>query len=449
MKSVILFFLTMSAWSLCVGQVSAQALSKGDTAVLTQDSVLYFQDVGFKLAKKGETFSVISYSPSTNKVFVAAKDVVGKSIALSVASSNVTKQTVTNSSTTSDSEAATKSIRRATVDEAALLVTTDIARGSAFLVQMNGKNYIVTNYHVVKGAKTISFSNSKAKFSPSQLTIEVADDRDLVRFPTDLDYGLEVAKTVAQGKPVSAYGNSGGKDVITKLDGSVLGVGPDEIEVSCNFIMGNSGGPIIDDKGDVVGIATYVATESGIPDWVKKGTRFAETRRFGVRLLDGIKWSSTSLPSFQSETKTLESMNGMLDDYLTIVLSMARAPFQKSVETEYAKDQAVTNVVAAYNLGCREHEATIGTSADDILVDKTNRKFHGKARTILSDLSRAITANAKDFTFRNQNFTTPKTRNENKKLIKEMEDWADFLQARSSAMSPAHLFQLTEPSTTN
>src|SRR5436190_19799588 len=43
------------------------------------------------------------------------------------------------------------------VMQSMVIVTGDEGRGSAFLVQMDGKTYLVTNSHVIRGNKNVKF----------------------------------------------------------------------------------------------------------------------------------------------------------------------------------------------------------------------------------------------------------------------------------------------------
>jgi len=92
------------------------------------------------------------------------------------------------------------------------------------------------------------------------------------------------------GDPVVVLGNSDGRGVVTEIRGKVIGVGPREIEVDAAFVIGNSGSPVLDRHGRVIGIATYLRDCRDDEDWSKADTRFNGIRRFALRLL-GTRWS--------------------------------------------------------------------------------------------------------------------------------------------------------------
>jgi len=91
------------------------------------------------------------------------------------------------------------------------------------------------------------------------------------------------------GEAVSVFGNSEGGGVATSISGKLVGIGPVLIEIDAAFVRGNSGSPILDPKGEVLGVATFAVRDADPNDWVKQGTRFTQVRRFGVRLNDA-KW---------------------------------------------------------------------------------------------------------------------------------------------------------------
>ena len=62
-------------------------------------------------------------------------------------------------------------------------------------------------------------------------------------------------ETPVIGDKITVHGNSGGGGVVTRIQGKVLGVGPNLVEVDAEFVQGNSGCPILSDSLEVVGVA--------------------------------------------------------------------------------------------------------------------------------------------------------------------------------------------------
>jgi hypothetical protein len=138
--------------------------------------------------------------------------------------------------------------------------------------------------------------------------LEIADKLDLARLefeePPAKIAPLNICTNYPSiNEPIKTYGNSLGDGAITELKGKILAVGPDLVEVDAKFVKGNSGSPIINKKGLVVGVATEAKRRP--ENWITAGTRFAETRRFGVRLSNGIRWVEVEPQSYYNQTKLL------------------------------------------------------------------------------------------------------------------------------------------------
>ena len=163
--------------------------------------------------------------------------------------------------------------------------------GSGFIVRDGGRPYLFTNAHVVRDGVVIAhrLDGTRLKLGPR----DVAVGRDMVRFALvdESVPAFDLAAGVPNiGDPVVVLGNSDGRGVVTEIRGKVIGVGPREIEVDAAFVIGNSGSPVLDRHGRVIGIATYLRDCRNDEDWSKKDTRFNGIRRFALRLL-GTRWS--------------------------------------------------------------------------------------------------------------------------------------------------------------
>jgi len=149
---------------------------------------------------------------------------------------------------------------------------------------MEKSKYLVTNEHVVRGGAPLTFQMLSGGIVKTG-QMEIANDLDLVRFLITDDYpSLELSGNMpAINQVVHVYGDSDGAGVTTSLMGQILGVGPDRVEVSADFVKGNSGSPVVDGKGHVIGVATYATKQNDANDWLKTGTRFNDVRRFALR----------------------------------------------------------------------------------------------------------------------------------------------------------------------
>jgi len=186
------------------------------------------------------------------------------------------------------------------LDNAVKIIETDSGRGSGFLIKEGEQTYLMSNAHVLAGCKTFKALGMQGGELALSQYIEVAGDgRDLVRIPVKETTGLRPAPTIKIGEQILVMGNSGGARMVTQSRGEVLAVGPDRVEVSAAFIQGNSGGPVLNSKNEVVGVATYVFRDA-VPGWVAQNTRYARTRRVAMRVNE-INWQVFNWYAFQRE----------------------------------------------------------------------------------------------------------------------------------------------------
>lgn len=193
------------------------------------------------------------------------------------------------------------------IKKCVVLVRTESGSGTAFLVKMDGKKYVLTNDHVIRGKTT-----PKMTFvDGTELTLgnlSIARDRDLARFEVMHDgASLELsAEAPNNNDPIWIYGNSMGDGVITTLRGFVTGVGSKVLKVNAEIVGGNSGSPILGEDGKVLGVAAYLQNGDHGKDWTTKGTSFDSVRRFGLRLTN-VKWVSVDRRLYERDCGRLET----------------------------------------------------------------------------------------------------------------------------------------------
>ena len=143
--------------------------------------------------------------------------------------------------------------------------------GSGFIA--SGDGYIVTNFHVVREAAAIVIrladqSELKARLVGSDPKTDIAllkvDARGLTVLPFGDSDRLQV------GEPVMAIGNPFGLDQtvttgIVSAKERFIGSGPydDFIQTDASVNPGNSGGPLVDTRGALVGINTAIFSQTG------------------------------------------------------------------------------------------------------------------------------------------------------------------------------------------
>ena len=164
--------------------------------------------------------------------------------------------------------------------------------GTGFLLRDGDRCWLYTNAHVVDGVsggdvRATLINNTVLSLGACQR----AQGLDLVRFALagPLPAFFPERNVPDIGESITILGNSDGRGVVTEIRGHILGVGPRQIEVDAPFVIGNSGSPVLNRAGRVVGVASYLRNCRDNSDWSKKNTRYNGVRRFAVRL-SGIRW---------------------------------------------------------------------------------------------------------------------------------------------------------------
>lgn len=191
--------------------------------------------------------------------------------------------------------------------------------GTGFLLGMDGKTYLVSNEHVVRSGGEI-----KARLIDGTVLqlgdFSVASDgRDLARFEVlNCSYSpLTLRGSLPNvNEQVTVYGNSLGEGVATESKGFIQGVGPKRIETNAEIVNGNSGSPLIDTNGEVVGVAAYMKlTASGQENWGNANTRYdGKVRRFAVRL-SGVDWKTLKRSEYEEQIRAFAEFK-MYIEYL-------------------------------------------------------------------------------------------------------------------------------------
>ncbi len=142
-------------------------------------------------------------------------------------------------------------------------VTGNSAAGSGFFIDDQGT--IVTNYHVIDGAVSMSVEVSDGATYSVQKIIDFSQVYDLALLKIDvsgnsyLELSTDGVKTGEQVYAVgSALGTLTGSFTAGTVSSTSRTVGMiDCIQMDAAISSGNSGGPLVDIYGDVVGINTY------------------------------------------------------------------------------------------------------------------------------------------------------------------------------------------------
>jgi putative serine protease PepD len=146
-------------------------------------------------------------------------------------------------------------------------------------IVLNEKGLILTNDHVIAGATSLTVDASGTTKTTTSATIvgeEANQDLALIRVdPSGLDLkplSLTSSSSVQVGDTVYAIGNPYGleetltKGIVSALDREISA--PDgskitgAIQTDAALNPGNSGGPLINEQGEVIGVNSQIATDA-------------------------------------------------------------------------------------------------------------------------------------------------------------------------------------------
>jgi S1-C subfamily serine protease len=148
--------------------------------------------------------------------------------------------------------------------------------GSGFVWDDQGT--IVTNFHVVEGARTVTVTfHDQETFEAKVVGLEPRKDIAVLKVdaPAKLLVPIKVAKAeqLEVGQKAIAIGNPFGLDhtlttgVISALGRQVQGAGGvtirDMIQTDAAINPGNSGGPLLDSAGQLIGMNTMIYSKTG------------------------------------------------------------------------------------------------------------------------------------------------------------------------------------------
>ena len=200
-----------------------------------------------------------------------------------------------------------------------------MGQASGFIVSQDG--YILTNSHVVNGATDILVTLSdKAEFQAKLIGQDPNTDIALIKIDKqDLPYlKLGNSATLEVGEWVMAIGTPLGLQASVSA-GIVSAVGRNNLELAQieDFIQtdaainqGNSGGPLLDLSGDVIGINTAIVTNKGGGGYI--GIGFAIPSSIVSHILEQLKTKGSVTRGFLGVTLQ------KIDDDLALALGLKK-----------------------------------------------------------------------------------------------------------------------------
>ena len=203
--------------------------------------------------------------------------------------------------------------------------------GSGFICAIGRSKFVVTNQHVIAGNPGVRFTLlDQSPIRTGQAAAAVGHDIMSFALLSDakaMEIMTDVEKNAAIGDDVQVLGNGESARVIKPFAGKLVGIGPDRVEVSAEFVPGNSGSPIVHVKsGKVLGIATY-ATIRKVDSLTGRPMDKPEVQRFGYRLDTVKQWQPVVWPAYSGEFAILEKIEARSNDFIKLAISARLSAF--------------------------------------------------------------------------------------------------------------------------
>jgi S1-C subfamily serine protease len=160
--------------------------------------------------------------------------------------------------------------------DSVVLIETNLGLGSGFVYDTKGR--IITNHHVIENASTIQVTFLDGNItSASVVGMDIYSDIAVIEVDSEVTtlhpVVLGSSSDLIVGEPVAAMGNPFGlSDTLTAgivssvertLEAAERYVIIDIVQIDAAVNPGNSGGPLVNLKGQVVGVNTAIQSETG------------------------------------------------------------------------------------------------------------------------------------------------------------------------------------------
>ncbi len=216
----------------------------------------------------------------------------------------------------------------------ATLLDGDTMIGSGFVCELNGKKVILSNRHVVLGAKEVRVGSSAEKlFRAPEYRISPEFDLALIELPKELQITpLKTrANNVRIGERIFAVGFPLGLNK-SITQGLVSSETEQLVQFDAPISSGNSGGPLVDKDGEVLGVVT--AGSTGSADEIAQNLNFAIKTAF----VPQAKLFQEPIVRFYDAWRKLVGVENNLIDELR---NRRVFEVEKCVETEFAAEMVL------------------------------------------------------------------------------------------------------------
>lgn len=182
--------------------------------------------------------------------------------------------------------------------ESVVTVRTDVGQGTGFIISENG--FIVTNAHVLSGGTEVYILDyAQEKHFTELIGYNTTFDLALLKISGDYNpISLGDSKEVQIGEKVIAIGNPLGlqfsvsEGIVSALNRAGENEVPAYIQTDAALNPGNSGGPLINTEGDVIGINNFKVSDGESlgfaleSDYIKEVINQISQEEYGINLIE-------------------------------------------------------------------------------------------------------------------------------------------------------------------
>ena len=136
--------------------------------------------------------------------------------------------------------------------------------GTSFAMAKRGRrSLLVTNFHVLGGAQDVQLSRGFRRYEGTVVQSEPDADLASIQIDVDVPVLLSASTPARVGDPVVVVGSAQGlggtltTGVVSAVDREIDG--KEWLQFSAPVNPGNSGGPVVNKRGEVIGVATFKA----------------------------------------------------------------------------------------------------------------------------------------------------------------------------------------------
>ncbi len=204
--------------------------------------------------------------------------------------------------------------------------------GNGFFISQNGD--IITNYHVLQEASSAEIKTSDGKTYPITYIIAKDEQNDIIRLSVDIPskyvLPLYLSETIPEiGERIIVYGNpleleNTVSDGIVSSVREIFNYGK-IIQITAPILPGSSGSPVLNMKGEVIGIATFQFIEGRKLNFAIPSERIASLN------LAGEKKTSVGEELFEQEKKDKKDFDYAYEAYDKALYFMDKREHEKAL----------------------------------------------------------------------------------------------------------------------